>query len=541
MGYVANNLGAGTHTAYVTDGNGCTDSLAIAISQPDTIELVQHVFQPVTCFGGNDGEATVLVEGGTEPFTYNWPFIGQSGNTATDLEAGSYVFVATDANGCNYTDTIEITQPDAIEVTVTADTAVCPGSGVTISASATGGAGNYSYSWDNGLGLGASHFVSPATATTYTVEVFDQSGCPAALASVTVDIAEVPEASFTSEADAPCVLPTTVQFTNTTSGNNTYEWILGNGDQSQDENPSAEYANAGTYTVTMIATSAAGCSDTATSTVVVDDVPMAEFTLDETEGCAPLLVNFTNLSSPGLTYTWDFGDGTVSNLPSPSHFYEIPGSYDVTLIVEGSGGCTDTVDLGSTVTAHPSPIADFTPNQIVIPEPGSEYEFVNNSVGADVYNWDFGNGDQSDEFQPIYDFPNYGGFNVTLTAINEFGCADTAVHYVSVDLMTTLFVPNAMAIGEPGDAGIFLPTGTGIAEYHLWVFDNWGNQLWKLPHFRTEVRPKVGMVITKEKLFLKDHTFGRLKPRLLMAKLGKVFLIQEAKKHRNNYGSVLIN
>ena len=478
-GYVANNLGAGTHTAYVTDGNGCLDSLAIAITQPDTLELVQEVSQSVTCFGGNDGEAIVLIDGGVGPYTYNWPFIGQSGNTAINLTAGEYVFTAVDANNCVYSDTVEVTQPDEIVVTVTADTAVCPGNGVTISASATGGAGNYSYSWDNGLGLGASHFVSPAIATTYTVEVFDQSGCPAAPASVTVGIAEVPEASFTSEADAPCVLPTTVQFTNTSTAGDSYQWFLGNGDQSQDENPSAEYANAGTYTVTLIAVSAAGCSDTATSTIVVDDVPVAEFSLDNTDGCAPLLVNFTNMSSPGLTYTWNFGDGTISNLPSPSHFYDIPGSYDVTLIVEGAGGCTDTVDLGSTVNAYPSPIADFTPNQIVIPEPGSEYEFVNNSIGADLYNWDFGNGDQSDEYQPIYDFPNYGGFNVTLTAINEFGCADTAVHYVSVDLLTTLHVPNAMAIGEPGDAGIFLPTGTGIAEYHLWVFDNWGNQLWE--------------------------------------------------------------
>ncbi|MCB0755839.1 MAG: HYR domain-containing protein, partial [Flavobacteriales bacterium] len=479
QGYVANNLPAGTHTAYVTDGNGCMDSLQIVVTEPDTMILVQHSTTQVTCYGGNDGQATILVDGGTPTYTYNWPFIGQTGPSAVDLEAGWYTFVASDANGCTYTDSIEITQPDEILVTVTSDTAVCPGSGVTISASAMGGAGNYSYSWDNGLGLGASHFVSPSVATTYTVEVFDQSGCPAQPASVTVGIAEVPVASFTSQADAPCVLPTTIDFTNTTPGNNTYQWFLGNGDQSQDVNPSAEYANAGTYTVTLIAISAAGCSDTATSTVVVDDVPTAEFSLDNAEGCAPLLVNFTNMSSPGLTYTWNFGDGTISNLPSPSHFYEIPGTYNVTLIVEGAGGCTDTVDLGSSVQAYPSPIADFTPNQIVIPEPGNEYEFVNNSVGAELYNWDFGNGDESDEFQPIYEFPNYGGFNVTLTAINEFGCADTAVHYVSVDLYTTLHVPNAMAIGEIGEAALFLPKGTGIAEYHVWVFDNWGNQLWE--------------------------------------------------------------
>jgi hypothetical protein len=68
---------------------------------------------------------------------------------------------------------------------------------------------------------------------------------------------------------------------------------------------------------------------------------------------------------------------------------------------------------------------------------------------------------------------------VTLTAINEFGCADTAVHYINVESNTTLYVPNALGIGQPGNAGIFIPIGTGIEEYHLWIFDNWGNLLWE--------------------------------------------------------------
>jgi PKD repeat protein len=201
--------------------------------------------------------------------------------------------------------------------------------------------------------------------------------------------------------------------------------------------------------------------------------------LTNAEGCAPLVVNFGNNSSPGFEYEWNFGDGTTSTISDPIHVYDIPGDYEVTLIVSSPNGCSDTLSLGAAVTAYPSPIADFTPNQIVFPEPGNEYDFVNNSVGADLYNWDFGNGIQTDEFEPTYEFPEYGGYFVTLTAINEFGCADTAVHYINVELYTSLHVPNAMAIGEQGEASLFLPKGTGIAEYHVWVFDNWGNMLWE--------------------------------------------------------------
>jgi PKD repeat protein len=479
QGYVANNLASGSITVYVTDGNGCMDSLSTNITEPSPIVWIQHSTSMVTCNGGNDGEATVLVQGGVAPYTYAWTAIGQTGITATQLVAGWYTFVATDANGCNYTDSIQITEPTGMTVTVSSDTAVCPGNGVTISASATGGAGNFSYAWDNGLGLGATHVVSPSVATTYSVQVTDQSGCPAQIETVTVSIATVPVAAFSSSSSAPCTLPTDIQFTNMSSGATGYQWLLGNGNTSTDVNPLTTYNTAGNYTVTLIASSGAGCSDTTSGTVFIDDVPTAGFTLDNTEGCAPMLVTFGNTSSIGLDYMWDFGDGTTSTLSNPTHLYNIPGEYDVTLIVSTPGGCSDTIQLTGGVSAYPSPIADFTANQVVFPQPGNEYEFVNNSVGATLYNWDFGDGQQSDEYQPTYDYPNYGGYYVTLTAINEFGCADTAVHYINVDIYTSLFVPNAMGVGEAGEASIFLPKGTGIATYHVWIFDNWGNELWE--------------------------------------------------------------
>jgi hypothetical protein len=103
----------------------------------------------------------------------------------------------------------------------------------------------------------------------------------------------------------------------------------------------------------------------------------------------------------------------------------------------------------------------------------------NTTIGATDYFWLFGGSDFSDLFEPTYSFPEHGGYDIILTTENEFGCEDTALVSVDVELTYGLFVPNAVATGEPGLAGRFQPIGTGLATYHVWVFDLWGNQLWE--------------------------------------------------------------
>ena len=155
---------------------------------------------------------------------------------------------------------------------------------------------------------------------------------------------DTPVADF-SVANSSGSAPLTVQFTNTSTGSyDTSSWNFGDAsDISPATNPSHTYNTPGTYTVVLTVTGTEG-SDTKTCNgcVFVEGVlpPEADFSLSPTSGVAPLAVNFTNLSTDSFnTSDWSFGDGSNdSSATSPSHIYNDPGIYTVTLTVSGPGG-----------------------------------------------------------------------------------------------------------------------------------------------------------------------------------------------------------
>ena len=122
------NLCAGTYTANVTDANGCTTAVNVALTEPAEILTTSSVVQ-VSCMGDCNGEATVgVVSGGTPPFTYSWddPF-SQNTPTAINLCAGTYSCTIADANGCNTSEVIAITEPAAIAINTSPVVPTCNG------------------------------------------------------------------------------------------------------------------------------------------------------------------------------------------------------------------------------------------------------------------------------------------------------------------------------------------------------------------------------------------------------------------------------
>lgn len=475
---ILNGVGVGIYQVVVTDLNGCQDSLELEMTEPTAIQVTVDQITDATCFGDNDGGATVSANGGVGPYSYNWLPSGQGTAAASGLSAGEHIYTVTDANGCTNSDTVQVNEPDQMLIVTSNDTTVCPGTVVSLTASVSGGSGTYLIDWESGQGFGETFEPYITQTSNISVNATDQFGCEAVSNSVIVTTFAPVNAALDYSVVDQCTAPFQVDFTNSSTNASSFEWAFANGDSSTQFLPSTMFDSSGVYTVQLVATSDDGCTDTLNSSITIDNLPQADFAIPYPDGCFPIVVGHSNHSQDANSYFWDFGDGETSDETSPYHLYENPGAYTVTLIATNEYGCTDTLSVDSAVFAFPRPTAGFIPIAN-IGEDGSEYTFNNTSSGATEFFWTFGNGDFSQLFEPIYDYPEHGDYDVLLTVYNQYGCEDTAEISIHVDLIAGLFVPNAMAPQEPGEPGLFLPKGTGLGQYQALIYDLWGNLLWE--------------------------------------------------------------
>jgi gliding motility-associated-like protein len=212
-----------------------------------------------------------------------------------------------------------------------------------------------------------------------------------------------------------------------------WEWDFGDGTISTDQNPNHTYTSLGNYNITLKATNSFGCFSfkTAPSYIQIKSGAKADFTNSIPNSCkAPATINFTNgsVGTGSLNYQWDFGDGTTSTSPSPSHIYKAGGSYSVKLIVFNSIGCTDTlvkpnlITIGNTKADFDSFLickgATYTINNRSTPAPGGAF-------------WNFGDGTFSDSISPVKAFSDTGVFTIKMVA-NFGACKDSVTKNISV-------------------------------------------------------------------------------------------------------------
>lgn len=339
------------------------------------------------------------------------------------------------------------------------------------------------YAWDFGDG-NTSLIFSPthvyASAGTYTVSLVAQNtnGCTDTAYAV-ITVFPKPVSTFVTSDNSFCSAPHTVNMINNSTGAIGYEWDFGNGQTSTLNNPSVTYATTGSYTIELIATSLNGCKDTSNFVYTIYPTPVANFSVSPT-GCAGQNVFFTSLDTNGVTFLWDFGDGTTSTNENPVHVYANAGIYNVTFYVFGLGGCADSITMNNVIEIFPTPVADFDYMNIGDPNSGI-IQFTNNSIGANAgYVWDFGNGNFSTEINPVERYDLFGHYDVLLLASNNFGCTDTALVNINVNYFNGLFVPNAINPESPYyEVSHFLPKGVGLKTYHITIWDDWGNLIWE--------------------------------------------------------------
>jgi hypothetical protein len=338
-----NALAAGAYTVTATDGNGCTSTGIANISNLGGPQATVQNNTDVSCAGGNDGSAEIIVNSGNGPFTYQWQPAGGTSTQANGLIAGNYTVIVTDNNGCVGNVNIIINEPVALAIQLNSTLATCGNANGTLTANVNGGTGAYQYNWSNGSS--GSNAINSLNAGNYSVTVTDANNCTA-VATLAVSNAGGPVLAVNNVTPASCfgfADGSASIAVNSGIGPFTYSWSPQGGNGAN-----AVGLSAGNYFVAV--TDANGC--TGQQAIIIQE-PAA---LNLQSITTPTQCNASNgsvqvqVSGGTGNYSYDWSTGASTDLVNGLTF----GNYTVT--VTDNNGCTSSSTL--TVSGLPGPTID---------------------------------------------------------------------------------------------------------------------------------------------------------------------------------------
>lgn len=342
--------------------SGCTDTLIVFVNSVEPVTI--QTFGTFVCYNNIDLPLNATPFGGT--FTG----IGITGN-ATD----GYTFNPVDAgpgpvlltyqydNGCSNLAFYAFNVGDSITISTPPDTLICKGYSLPVSAFASGGAHqSYTYNWDNSLGFGQIHAVSPNQTTLYTVTVTDGCTIPAT-ADIMVSVADSISYTYTTNQPVCYGQEGFIDLNLPDDSEYVVNW------QHTSQNTTYISGTAGTY-YAVITNSETGCHTDAVIDMPNYPLVYAGFETNENQaGCVKSLqLFFTDFSLGGTSGYWDFGDGSTAEYfygEIVQHYYELPGTYTVTLYLENEGNCNAVISRNICIELSNDFVLPnaFSPNQ----------------------------------------------------------------------------------------------------------------------------------------------------------------------------------
>ncbi len=313
-----NNSGVYSVTLTASNANGSntkTVSGYINVYESPSASVAET---DVSCFGFNNGSASLAVSGGTAPFTYSWSN-GSTVQNISNLAPGNYTSTVTDAHQCSANAGVTITQPVALQAFVGSTNVSCyGGNNGSATASASGGTLPYNYSWSNGA---AGNAISNLAEGSYGVTVTDANGCTATIQVVVTQPAQI---TVTASPDATIPAGGSVNLSASGCGTCTsYSWSPAAGvNNSNIQNPVASPTVTTTYTVTAADNNGCTASDNVQITVNPVIIISGKI-LTETGQAVPTAT--VNLSGTSANSFVTASDGNYSfNIPSPGNYTITP-------------------------------------------------------------------------------------------------------------------------------------------------------------------------------------------------------------------------
>lgn len=418
-------------TLVVTSAGGGTSSF----TQPNLITVNAAPTAGFTSLlTGSTIELTNTSIGAT---SYTWNF-GDGNNspdenpTHTYAQDGVYNVALSATNNCGtgiFEQTVTVLTPPTADFNNNIIAGCAP---LTVDFTNTSSSNATTFQWDFPGGNPSSSTEENPTviwdnAGVYTVTLTASNAAGSSTSTTTITVNQAPTADFSY-----FVSGLTVSFSNASSNATGYSWDFGDGDASTEENPSHDYAQTGTVIVTLTVVGECGMVTTTQTIVLEGSAPTPSFSVNNATGCLPFSVQFTDESEGEPTaWNWIFQGGTPSNSTDqhPSVSYSAAGTYDVTLEVTNIyGTATQSFPAHITVEAAPTAGFSYSANQLTV-------SFMNESQGATIYGWDFGDGIINNEENPSYTYNQPGTYNVSLSATNN--CGTTIIEQMVVVLITS--------------------------------------------------------------------------------------------------------
>lgn len=487
---------AGTYTVSLTvTHNGCT-------SQPFTADVTVHPIptsdfaSTAACLGQT---STITYTGTASPSaTYQWNFGSgtiQSGSDQGPYEilwsngGNSQISLTVTENGCtSSTTTLPVTVFTPPTAAFTNNNAYCAGGVTHILFTGTAGP-NATYDWNfgngtvqSGSGAGPYEVVFPNVGQETISLVVTENGCSSAPAVATVTINPFPVVSIIPQ-PPQCLGQNSFSWsaTGTFGPTAAYYWVFAGGTpySSNDPNPqNITWSAPGTYAVQLTMVES-GCHTQVWEQAIIYPDPTPSFTADNTSGCVPLQVTFTNTTQAQepMQVQWQFGNGTSGAGNTVTALYDKFGNYTVSMTVTDAYGCIVTASVPGFIQAHPVPVAGFTPNPYVVELDNALISITDNSQFGNSWHYTFGDGGWSTSRSPSHIYSEIGEYVIRQVVSNAFGCSDTAYETVWVNPVSEIFIPNSFTPNGDGINDVWQPVMSYIKTVEIRVFDRWGEEV----------------------------------------------------------------
>ncbi len=472
-GNIATGLSVGFYDIKVKDANGCEHIITdISLTQPAGVLTIASSQTDINCFGDNNGSIDLVVSGGTASYNYAWELTSSSGSdisssitsSVSNLLAGEYKIVVTDANGCSTSEDFVITEPSAaLTASSIVINAKCFGdNNGSIQITASGGTEPYNYAWKLLSSSGsdvASNIISSASdllAGEYEVIVTDANGCTITVIS---EVEQSPSDLIVSAIATPITAlgAKDGKIDLTVSGGSTdytYQWSGPSGYTSTSKDISG--LSAGVYTVTV--TDEFGCQEMAVAEVLesataISVIPTVTPVQCRGESNGAITLDVSG-GTPGYTYEWS--DNSAITTKDRSGL--LAGDYQVT-VTDAFGGKKivevivpeSATDLVSSISSTPVTCNGLSDGSITLTVSGGTYPYT--------YKWNDGSTDQNRE--GLY----AGNYSVLIT--DAYGCEQTqSIDVVQPDplLLSITSIQNANCHGSK-DGSIEVSATGGSLSY----------------------------------------------------------------------------